>query len=65
MKKKLYEVLSKGIHKLNREQCSEFFELLVSNLYDVLNEMINKKEYELAVKKLEKDLEELKEEISE
>ena len=44
--KKIYSILSKGIHELNEEECKAYFPILRTSIEIILDEQIEKKEKE-------------------
>ncbi len=48
--KKIYSVLSKGIHELDENECKEYFPILRSGIEIILDEVIKRNEHENKIK---------------
>ena len=56
--RKLYGILSKGIHELSEDECLSYFDVVKTGIEIILNEILRKKEHEekltIAKKAIEK-----------
>ena len=54
--RKLYSILSKGVHELSEEECLKYFDLIKSGIELILDEKFVEKEKATKIKKVTDDL---------
>lgn len=57
--RKIYGILSKGIHELTEETCLEYFPIVKTGITVILDEKIREKEKEEEIKRAEKEMSEI------